>query len=137
MNVLDHVAAVPDFAAFDTVDELHGRARRLAEEFPSLARLRRIGSSRLGEPLWCLTVGDGPRDALVVGFPHPNEPFGGLTALHLARSVCEDAALRAELGFTWHIAYCVDPGRRAAERVVVRAAADPRAIRARVLPAGG
>jgi hypothetical protein len=109
VNVLEHIAGVPDFEAFATVDELHEQARALAERFPELARLRRIGSSRLGEPLWCLTVGDGPRAALVVGFPHPNEPFGGLTALHLARTLCEDRALRDELGFTWQIAYCVDP----------------------------
>ena len=46
---------------------------------------------------------------MVVGFPHPNEPFGGLTAMHLARSLCVDASLRSSLGYTWHIAYCVDP----------------------------
>ena len=109
MNLDALLSDVPEFEAFLTVDELHDAARALAAEFPSLARVRRIGSSRLGEPLWCLTIGDGPRSAVVVGFPHPNEPFGGLTAMHLARSLCVDASLRSSLGYTWHIAYCVDP----------------------------
>lgn len=99
MNVLELAAGVPEFAAFATVDELH-------EQAAALGSLRRIGSSRLGEPLWCLTVGSGPRAAVVVGFPHPNEPFGGLTALHLARQVCGPLG---DLGYTWHILFCVDP----------------------------
>jgi hypothetical protein len=109
--VAEQMASVPDLERFATVDELVARARALAAARPDVAALRRVGTSRLGEPLWCLTVGDGgaERDALVVGFPHPNEPFGGLTALHLAERLCADDALRARLGLRWHVAFCVDP----------------------------
>ncbi len=45
----------------------------------------------------------------MVGFPHPNEPVGGLTALHLAQRVLDDVELRDRLGLTWHVVACVDP----------------------------
>jgi hypothetical protein len=103
------MASVPPFDRFDTVDELTERLRALTEEFPDTARARRVGTSRLGEPLQCVSVGDGPAAAVVFALPHPNEPIGGLTALHLARRLCEDADLRKRMGYTWHIVPCIDP----------------------------
>jgi hypothetical protein len=108
-RVQELVARVPEYDGYATVDELLAGLRALAESHPELAHVRRIGTSRLGEPLWCLTIGAGERDAVVVGFPHPNEPIGGLTALHLATTLCEDDALRDALGCTWHVVACVDP----------------------------
>lgn len=107
--LLREIDTVPELDRFAGVDEIVSTLTRLAAEFPGAASLRRIGTSRLGEPIPCLTVGDGPHHALVVAMPHPNEPIGGLTALHLARRMCEDAALRRASGYTWHIVGCVDP----------------------------
>jgi hypothetical protein len=45
----------------------------------------------------------------VFGGVHPNEPIGGLTALHLARALVTDPGLLADLGYTWHIVACMDP----------------------------
>src|SRR5262245_11417764 len=101
--------AVPPMERFLTVDELNAGIDALATEFPSIASVRRIGSSRLGEPLRMLTIGGGPRNALVFAFPHPNEPIGGMTVQHLGRLLCEDAALRDELDFSWHFIPCIDP----------------------------
>lgn len=108
-DLASELDTVPDFDRFAGVDEVVGELSRLADDHPSVARLRRIGTSRLGEPLLCLTVGDGPNDAIVVAMPHPNEPIGALTAMHLARRMCEDAALRRSSGYTWHIVGCIDP----------------------------
>jgi hypothetical protein len=106
------IDAVPDIAAFATADELTAESERLAAEFPDVLELRRVGTSGQGEPLTCLTV-DGGRDAdgeaLVFGLPHPNEPIGGLTALHLAARLAADPDLRARLGHTWRIVACIDP----------------------------
>ncbi|GHC59173.1 M14 family zinc carboxypeptidase [Streptomyces flavofungini] len=99
--------ALPDIDRFCTVDELHADIERLAAERPDVCRLRRVGSSRLGEPLRLLSVGDGPRNALIVGGPHPNEPVGLLTVRHLARLVAAEPALRSD--FTWHFLPCLDP----------------------------
>ncbi|WP_240670206.1 M14 family zinc carboxypeptidase [Actinoplanes solisilvae] len=112
--LLAEIETVPAYDAFAGVDDLHAELRRIAESHPSVASLRRCGSSRQGNPLWCLTVSlseddeDAP-EALVFGLPHPNEPIGGLTALHLAERLCADSVLRRRLGHRWRIVVCADP----------------------------
>ncbi|MGI5489816.1 M14 family zinc carboxypeptidase [Microtetraspora malaysiensis] len=98
---------VPRYDRFATVDEVHESLTRLAAAHPGTATLRRIGTSRLGEPMLCLTVGDGPNHAIVAAGPHPNEAIGGLTAVHLASRLCADRDLRGP--YTWHIVGCLDP----------------------------
>ncbi|GAA2880158.1 M14 family zinc carboxypeptidase [Streptosporangium fragile] len=105
----DELDSVPDYDRFATVDEITAALTRLADDHPGVASLRRVGSSALGEPILCLTVRDGPRHAIVGAMPHPNEPIGGLTVVHLATRLCEDAGLRASTGCTWHIVGCLDP----------------------------
>ncbi|GAA2802476.1 hypothetical protein GCM10010441_29020 [Kitasatospora paracochleata] len=80
-------------------------AAGLAASAPGLCRVRRVGRSREGRPLTLLSVGRGGRQVLVVAGPHPNEPVGTATALHLARR----AAHRADPGLTWHFLLCLDP----------------------------
>lgn len=111
--LLDQIGTVPEYAAFAGVDELHERMRRIARDHPGTTSLSRCGTSTQGDPMWCLTVGTGDGDdlpeALVFGLPHPNEPIGGLTAVHLAERLCVDPALRARLGHRWRIVDCADP----------------------------
>lgn len=109
MNLAEYMRRVPDVAQFPSVDALHTQLDAIAVAHPGLVRVRRIGMSRLGEPLRVLTVGDGPADAVVIGGPHPNEPIGGLTVGVLAWLLCRDAALREELGYRWHLVPCADP----------------------------
>jgi hypothetical protein len=101
--------SVPEIAVFSTADELVEELTRLHALHPEATSLRRVGTSRLGDPLLCLTIGSAGAEALVFGLPHPNEPIGGLTALHLARRLCEDDALRERLGHRWHVVACIDP----------------------------
>ncbi|WP_326807602.1 M14 family zinc carboxypeptidase [Streptomyces sp. NBC_01186] len=120
------VHSVPATGHYPDVDELLASFRALAERHPGLIREHRIGTSRLGEPLYCFTVRDGQdpaaaaaaptpastgpgEDYVVVGGVHPNEPVGAVTALHLATRLCEDDRLRAHFGAAWHIVPCVDP----------------------------
>jgi len=107
--VREQLAALPACDRFATVDELRAGVARLAADHPAVARLETIGRSRLGEPIERLVIAGGRRDAVVVGLPHPGEPFGGLTALQLAQRLCADAGLRDALGFTWHVVPCADP----------------------------
>ncbi|WP_236796202.1 M14 family zinc carboxypeptidase [Amycolatopsis sp. GM8] len=102
-------ARVADPGRFAGVDELRARIEELAHEHPETAAVRRIGTSRLGEPLWCLTVHGGPKQVVVVAAVHPNEPIGGLTSVELARVLLADPGLRDELGCTWQIVPCIDP----------------------------
>jgi hypothetical protein len=101
--------SVPEFEVFSTADELVEALTELHHSHPDITSLRRVGTSRLGDPLICLTVGSADADALVFGLPHPNEPIGGLSALQLARRLCEDGSLRQRLGHRWHIIACIDP----------------------------
>jgi len=107
----EELAGVPAYAAFAGADELEYRLRAVADAAGGSARadLRRVGTSRLGAPISCLSIGEGEPNALVFGLPHPNEPVGGLAALHLAERLCADDALRRHLGHRWHIVACIDP----------------------------
>jgi hypothetical protein len=98
---------IPEFVAIPSVDELNREFSEIAER--AGLPLRRIGTSRLGEPLHALTVGTGPAQAVIFGGVHPNEPIGALTALHLAATLVDEPELAARLGYTWHIVPCIDP----------------------------
>ncbi|WP_240777427.1 M14 family zinc carboxypeptidase [Nonomuraea basaltis] len=100
---------VSSYAAFPSVDAMQAELDQVAAAHPGLVRLRRIGTSRLGEPLRVLSVGGGPADAVVIGGPHPNEPIGALTVSALIKLLCQDAGLRTELGYRWHFVPCADP----------------------------
>lgn len=94
---------------FPTVDELNEDFARIAEEYPKISRLERVGSSSLGEPISMLSLGSGETNILLFACPHPNEPIGALMLHHLARLLCEDAELRDGWGYTWNLIACVDP----------------------------
>ncbi|MET7687392.1 M14 family zinc carboxypeptidase [Streptomyces sp. NPDC005483] len=101
--------ALPPLLRYPTVDELGARAAALVARHPADARLRRVGTSRAGTPLWLLSVGHGSRQALVVAGPHANEPVGGGTALRLAERALADPRLTAEADATWNLLLCLDP----------------------------
>ncbi|MGI6873071.1 M14 family zinc carboxypeptidase [Amycolatopsis sp. 3B14] len=109
--LVKEIDGVGDHSAFAGVDELERGLRTLAAGYPEITTLRRVGTSRHGEPLLCLTIDGEPGDptALVFGLPHPNEPIGGLTALHLAARLCADPGLRGRLRHRWRVIACIDP----------------------------
>ncbi|WP_067541139.1 M14 family zinc carboxypeptidase [Nocardia crassostreae] len=94
---------------FPTVDELHAHADRLAAEYPKLVRISEIGRSRAGEPIRDVQIGSGPRQLVVLGNPHPNEPIGMATIRHLLDRLTQAPELSDEIGATWHFVPCVDP----------------------------
>ncbi|MER6121363.1 M14 family zinc carboxypeptidase [Streptomyces sp. NPDC001795] len=91
------------------MDELGARAAALVARRPRDARLRRVGMSRGGTPLWLLSVGHGSRQALVVAGPHANEPVGGATVLRLAERALADPRLGERADATWNLLLCLDP----------------------------
>ena len=100
---------LPEQKAFPTVDELLASFHRMAEASGGRMAGRRIGTSRLGEPLECFTVGTGSRHLLLVGGVHPNEPIGSLTTQEVARLALSDEPILEALDATWHIVPCIDP----------------------------
>lgn len=109
MDIRSYVSAVPDMDRFLTVDELHASFEQIAAEYPEIARLRRVGTSTLGEPIKMLSMGSGSRHLLMFGCPHPNEPIGAMLIHHLSNLLCTDADLRDGLDYTWHFISTVDP----------------------------
>lgn len=101
-DVMAHVSqTVREHVVFPTVDQLQDAVARLAAE-RAACRLRQIGNSRLGEPLTLLSIGDGPRNAVIIAGVHPNEPVGFHTVLALASLVSDTRELAD--GWTWHFA---------------------------------
>lgn len=108
MDLKKIIERIPDYSVFLTVDELNASSHRLVEEYPEIASLRVVGQSRSNEPIELLTIGSGEKHAFIFGGPHPNEPIGTMTIEFLSRLLCEDEALRDELGYTWHFIKCID-----------------------------
>lgn len=101
------------------------RARTAAQRFPdsralrrmiepslkqlgAAARVERLGQSAGGRPIDLVSIGNGPRAALIVGAPHPNEPIGCLTIVRLIERLAGDRAFRDRSGFTWHFIPAID-----------------------------
>ncbi|MER6180324.1 M14 family zinc carboxypeptidase [Streptomyces sp. NPDC001652] len=101
--------ALPPLLRYPTVDELGARASALVARHPGDARLRTVGMSRAGTPLWLLSVGHGTRQALVVAGPHANEPVGGGTVLRLAERALADPLLTEGADATWNLLLSLDP----------------------------
>jgi hypothetical protein len=66
-----------------------------------------IGKSKNKHPILCGTIGHGKKNALLFGFPHPNEPVGSLTCLEWIKLV--QASEELQNTYTWHIVPCADP----------------------------
>ncbi|TDW14190.1 M14 family zinc carboxypeptidase [Kribbella kalugense] len=105
--ILERAHRVPDLAHFPGVDEITQRLDDLAGKHPDLITSRRIGTSRLGDPITMYSIGTGPDEALVYAGVHPNEPIGFWTAIRLAEDLCADEQLRT--GCRWNIIGCIDP----------------------------
>lgn len=108
-DVLERAGRVPPVTGFPGVDELLAWFGTLAADHPRLVRERRVGTSRLGEPIPMFTIGSGPRPHLLFAGVHPNEPIGFRTLQHLAAELVADADLLAASGATWHLIPCIDP----------------------------
>ncbi|MCJ7625417.1 MAG: hypothetical protein MUO76_18110 [Anaerolineaceae bacterium] len=107
-NVLKLIEDVPDYETFLTVDELNESAQVLAEKYPDIVSWLPIGSSRAGEEIRMLKIGDGSKNALLFAMPHPNEPIGSMMLEFLSTRLAEDDELREGLGYTWHMIKCID-----------------------------
>ena len=104
-KILDNV---PDFKTFLTVDEMDESSKKLKEEYPDLVDLSVVGHSRNGHPIYCLKIGNGPKNALMFGCPHPNEPMGAMMLEYFSRALCENDDYRNNCGYTWYLIKSID-----------------------------
>jgi hypothetical protein len=89
--------------------EMDGRSVDLAQSRRDIVELRTLGESASGRPIHLLSVGEGPRSALIVGAPHPNEPIGCVTIERLIDTLVANPDLRTTLGYRWHFIKAIDP----------------------------
>jgi hypothetical protein len=104
LKTLNQVLAnVPDYKVFHTVAEMDEHSKKLSTENPDLVSIFEIGKTRKGHPLYCLKIGSGSKNALLMGCPHPNEPIGAMMLEFFSEELVRNADLRAELDFTWYV----------------------------------
>ncbi|MCG7523995.1 hypothetical protein MHW47_06005 [Streptomyces sp. OfavH-34-F] len=87
--------------------ELHERVRSFATSYPDLCQVSSVGTSRGGEDLPLLVIGDGPLKMVVAAGSHPNEPIGGQTIITLAKYLFAHPAERKRA--TWYLVPSSDP----------------------------
>ncbi|MHC8514294.1 M14 family zinc carboxypeptidase [Sporosarcina sp. ITBMC105] len=94
---------IPNYEEFLTVDEMDANSHKLAEEYPDVVDIFEIGRTRENHPLYCLKIGEGSKNALMFGLPHPNEPIGAMMLEYFSRELASNEQLRSELDYTWYI----------------------------------
>ena len=91
-----------------SVDELDRSSRELAKDHPDKVSLLELGKSRNGHEMLGLKIGNGRHNALVYGFPNPEEPVGGLVTEYFSKALATQKELE-KLDYTWYIIKCIDP----------------------------
>ncbi|SHK06130.1 M14 family zinc carboxypeptidase [Paramaledivibacter caminithermalis] len=99
----DLINNIPDYKEFLTVDEMDANSKKLAEDFPEAVTIFEMGKTRANHPLYCLKIGNGSKNALMFGCPHPNEPIGTMMLEYFSKELARNKELRDELDYTWYI----------------------------------
>ena len=103
------LAAVPDYKVFLTIDELLESSKMLAAKFPDVVTILPLGTSRDGDLIEVIKIGNGANNALIFAMPHPNEPIGSMMLEYLSSRLAEDSKLRDAFDYTWYLIKSVDP----------------------------
>lgn len=103
-EILDQI---PDYKEFMTIAELDESSKKLAEKF-NIVELMEIGKSTEGRTLYCLKIGEGDKNALLFGFPHPNEPIGSMSVEFLSWFLAENPNFMKETGYTYYLIKAID-----------------------------
>ncbi len=95
--------SVHNYKEFLTVAQIN---RRLEQVVPKHALIT-LGHSDEGHPIKAAKLGNGKKQAIIFGFPHPNETVGPLTCFELIKLIKSIPYLQNE--FTWYVIPCGDP----------------------------
>ncbi|HEY8542970.1 MAG TPA: M14 family zinc carboxypeptidase [Pseudothermotoga sp.] len=109
MNFDYLVDQIPDYKRFFYVDEFDERTQELAKKFPKVVQVHEIGKSRNGHPIKVIKIGNGSKNALMFGCPHPNEPIGAMMLDFLCEKLAQDEQLRSHFDYTWYLIKVIDP----------------------------
>ncbi|UCC19309.1 MAG: zinc carboxypeptidase [Promethearchaeota archaeon] len=107
MELYEILDQIPEYEEFMTVAELDHSSIKLAKEFKNV-KLIEIGKSGEGRTIYCLKIGGGKENALLFGFPHPNEPIGSMSLEFLSRFLAENPEFTKKTGYTWYLIKAID-----------------------------
>lgn len=99
----DLIKNIPDYKEFLTVEEMDASSQKLAKDFSEVVDLFEMGRTRDNHPLYCLKIGNGSKNALMFGCPHPNEPIGAMMLEYFTKELASNKELRDELDYTWYV----------------------------------
>lgn len=108
INVQEVLRDVPHFETFCSVEKLHRLVETLRTDSPNF-KVDIAGTSANGVPIHHVQFGIGSVKALLVAFPHPMEPIGGLTVFSLMTLLHHGNRALLEADVEWHIVPCIDP----------------------------
>lgn len=91
------------------LEALEANTRKLAESRRDDVVITQVGESRCGRPIEMISIGEGSRNVLIVGVPHPNEPAGAVTVERLIDLMTGTDARRQRRGYRWHFIKAIDP----------------------------
>jgi hypothetical protein len=108
MRVAEILRELPHFDSFCSVGTLQALAEDLRRD-TATCTVAVAGLSRNGLPIHHIRCGRGSLKALFVGFPHCDEPIGGLTTYGLITLLRQRNHELAAADVEWHIVPCIDP----------------------------
>jgi hypothetical protein len=108
INVTETLLELPSFRKFCSVAELSTLVETIRRESTQVD-VRIAGTSAGGSPIHHVRFGSGRIKALFVGWPHPNEPIGGLTIFGLLSLLRQHNRQLLDADVEWHIVPCIDP----------------------------
>jgi len=97
----------PHFETFCSVDRIAALVERL-RRVPAFT-VETLGLSAGGVPIHHVSFGTGATKVLWVGFPHCDEPIGGLTVFSLLTLLEAGQAELLGADVQWHVVPCIDP----------------------------
>lgn len=101
------LGSVKNYKYFLTLDELNARAFEISKKYGF--KTEKIGESEEGRVVYIISCGNGKKNVLVYGFPHPNEPIGSLTIDFLIDYFGKNPLELEKTGFRWNFIYTIDP----------------------------
>ena len=107
INIERTLGSLPVFKSFLPLTRINKFTESLRKD-PRFS-VKIAGRSSLGKPIYHVRFGRGGTKVLFAGFPHPNEPVGGLTALALLTLLKDGCPELAGRDIEWHVIPCATP----------------------------
>ncbi len=107
MELIEILNQIPEYKEFMIIAELDDSSKKLANDFANV-ELKEIGKSRAGNIIYCLKIGEGKENILLIAFPHPNEPIGSMSLEFLSYFLAENPEFTKKTGYTWYLIKAID-----------------------------